>query len=182
MEDQDNTPRIEISASTLDIDAIVASFADDAGLSESLRSASVLIVPTDLGSEYEGPVFPLSTREVFRHLRIGLAEKATVEVAIKDNEFKEFECRFDSLILPVIYISTYILVPLAVDLLGAYIHDRFKNRVSGTVKSEIHYTDPSGTQVSFKYEGSADTYENVSADHLRELGDWLEGAHSPDDD
>ena len=160
MEDQDNTPRIEISASTLDIDAIVASFADDAGLSESLRSASVLIVPTDLGSEYEGPAFPLSTREVFRHLRAGAAEKATVEVAVRDEEFKEFDYRFDDLMLPVIYISSYILVPLAVNLLGEYIRDRFKNRASGTVKSEIHYTDPSGAQVSFKYEGSADTYEN----------------------
>ena len=68
MENQNSPPLINFSASSLDIEAIVASFADDARLSENLRSASVLIVPTDLGSEYEGPAFPISTRDVFRHL------------------------------------------------------------------------------------------------------------------
>ena len=181
MKDQSNTPLIEVSTSTLDIDTISASFADNADLSESIRSASVLIVPTDLGSEYEGPAFPLSTREVFRHLRVGFAEKGAVEAAVRDEDFKEFEYRFDVLILPVIYISSYVLVPLAVNLLGGYIYDKFKNRASGTVKSEIHYTDPSGAQVSFKYEGSADTYEKVSTEHLRELGVWQEGTQLPDD-
>ena len=88
--------------------------------------------------------------------------------------------------LPVLYISSHILVPLAVSLLGAYIYDKFKNRrgpnASVIVKSEIHFTDPCGAQVKFKYEGAASTYEKVSIDHLRELGVWLEGAQSPDDD
>ena len=75
MGDQNNTRPIELSASSLNIDAIVASFADDAGLSQSLRSASVVIVPTDLVSEYEGPAFPLSTRELLRHLRTGFRGK-----------------------------------------------------------------------------------------------------------
>ena len=186
MEDQNNTPLIDISASSLDIDALVASFAGDAELNESVRSASVLIVPTDLGLEYEGPAFPLSTREIFRHLSAGFADKATVEVAARDEEFKEFDYRSDCLIFPVLYISSHILVPLAVNLLGTYIYDKFKHRpgsnASGTVKSEIHFTDPSGAQVTLKYEGSASTYEKVSADHLRELGVWLEGAQLPDDD
>ena len=187
MEDQNNTRLIEISASSLDIDAIPASFADDAGLSKSLRFSSVFIVPTDLGSEYEGPVFPLSTREILRHLRTGFAEKASVEVAVRDEDYKEFDYRSDSLmILPVLYISSHILVPLAVSLLGAYIYDKFKNRrganASVIVKSEIHFIDPSGAQVNFKYEGAASTYEKVSIDHLRELGVWLEGAQSSDDD
>ena len=117
----------------------------------------------------------------FRHLRVGFAEKGTVEAAVRDEDFKEFEYRFDVLIIPVIYISSYVLVPLVVNLLGGYIYDKFKNRASGTVKSEIHYTDPSGAQVSFKYEGSADTYEKVSTEHLRELGVWQEGTQLPDD-
>ena len=163
MEERNNTRLIEVSASSLDIGAILASFSDDAGLGKSLRSASVLIVPTDLGSEYDGPAFPLSTREVLRHLRAGFAEKALVEVAVRDKDYKEFDYRSDSLILPVLYIFGDILVPLAVSLLGAYIYDKFKNRLgtdaSATVKSEIHFTDPPGAQVSFKYEGSASTYE-----------------------
>ena len=186
MDYQNNTPFIEISASSLNIDAIVASFADDAELNESLRSATVLIVPTDLGLEYEGPAFPLSTRELFQFLRTGFADKATVEVAVRDEDFREFDYRSDCLILPVLYISSQFWVPLAVNLLGAYIYDKFKNRLgsnaSRTVKSEIHFTDPSGAQVTFKYEGSASTYEKVSADHLRELGVWLEGVQLPNDD
>ena len=182
MEEQNNTQLIEVSASMLDIDAIVASFADDVGLNENLQTASVLIVPTDLGSEHEGPAFPLSTRELFGYLRAGFAEEATIEVAVRDEDFREFEHRSDCLILPVIYISSYVLVPLVVNLLGTFIDDRLKHRSSGTVKSEIHFTDPSGAQVTFKYEGLASTYNKVSADHLCEIGVWLEGAQSPDDD
>ena len=182
MEDQNTTQLAEISPSTLDIDAIVASFADDLALNESVRTASVLIVPTDLGSDYEGPAFPLSTRELYGHLKASFAGEATVEVAVRDEDFREFEYRFDYLILPVIYISSYTLVPLVVNLLGSFIYDRLQNRSSGSVKSEIHFTDPSGAQVSFNYEGSASTYEKVSADHLRELGVWLEEARQPDDD
>ena len=182
MDDLNSTQLTEVSASTLDVDAIVASFADDVGLNESVRTASVLIVPTNLGAEYDGPAFPLSTRELFGHLKAGFAEDATVEVAIRDEDFREFEYRSDTLILPVIYISSCILMPLAVNLLGAFIFDRFRNRSTGTVKSEIHFKDPSGAQLSFKYEGPACAYERVSADHLRELGVWLEGAQLPDDD
>ena len=96
MEERNDTRLIEVSASSLDIGAILASFSDDAGLSKSLRSASVLLVPTDLGSEYEGPAFPLSTQEVLRHLRAGFAEKALVEVAARDEDYKEFDYRSDS--------------------------------------------------------------------------------------
>ena len=181
MKDQNDTQITEVSASTLDIDAIVASFANDVGLNDSVRTASVLIVPTDLGPEYEGPVFPLSTREIFGLLRASFAEKEKVEVAVRDEDFREFDYRSDSLILPIIYVSSYILVPLVVNLLGTYIYERFKNRASSTVKSEIHFIDPSGAQVFFKYEGSASVYEKVSADHLRELGIWLEGTQLPDE-
>ena len=157
MEGQNNTRLIEISYSSLDIDAILASFADDVALSKSLRSSSVYILPTDLGSEYEGPAFPLSTREILRHLRTGFADKASVEVTVRDEDYKEFDYRSDSLILPILYISSHILVPLAVSLLGAYIYDKFTSRrgsnASTIVKSEIHFTDPSGAQVTFKYEG-----------------------------
>ena len=183
MDEYNNTPLVEISASSFDIDAIVASFADDAALTNSVRSASVLIVPTDLGSEYGGPAFPFSTREIFRYLRTRLAEKATVEVAVRDEDFREFDYRSDSLILPVLYISSHILVPLVVSLLATYIYDKLKTRFgSSTVKSEIHFTAPSGAKATYKYEGPGSTYERVSTDQLRELGVWLEGDQFSDDD
>ena len=183
MEEPNSTPLIEISASTLDIDAIVASFADDTALKESVRCASVLIVPTDLGSEYEGPAFPLSTREIFKLLRAGFDEKGTVEVAVKDDDFKPFDYRSDWLTIPTLYISSHVLVPLTVTLLGAYIYDRFKNRnKAGTVKSEIHFTDPAGAQIHWKYDGPSSTYEKESLAQLRELGVWLEGDKELDDD
>ena len=182
MTDQEFTPFVELSASQLEIDAIVSSFANDPELNESVRAASVLLVPTNLAPEYEGPAFPLYTREVFRYLRSSLADRATVEAAVRDEDFREFDYRYDSLILPIIHISSSIPVQLVVNLLGAYIYDRFKNRPSATVKSEIHFTDPSGAQVSFKYEGPASTYDEVSADHLREFGVWLEGDEKSDDE
>lgn len=185
MEHHANVPLIDTSVSALDMETILASFSDDAGLSRSLRSASVLIMPTDLGSEYEGPAFPISTPEIFRLLRAGFDDKASVEVAIRDEDYKEFDYRFDSLILPVLYISKHFLVPLAVSLLGAFIYNKFKNRRRSTastiVKSEIHFIDSAGAQVNIKYEGPADTYEKTTIDHLRKLGVRLDGEQPPDD-
>ena len=181
MKQHSDSGLIEVSASELDIDAIVASFANEGGLNESVRIASVLVLPTDLGSEYKGPAFPVSTPFVFRHLKAGFAEKATVEVAVRDKDYREFEYLSDSVILPVIYVANHILLPLLVSLLGTFLYSRFESRSSGTVKSEVHFTDPTGAQVYFKYEGPASSYQKVAADHLRKLGVWLERDQLPDD-
>ena len=100
MKHHSNSGLLEVSASELDIDAVIASFANDVDLSESVRAASVLILPTDLGSEYKGFAFPVSTPFVYRHLKAGVTEEAVVEVAVRDKDYKEFEYLSDSVILP----------------------------------------------------------------------------------
>ena len=186
MEDQRKKPLIQVVPSTLSIEPIVNSLVGEADLYESLRSASVLILPTDLSPEFEGPAFPLSTREIFGLLKGGLGNRWRVEAAVRDEEYKEFDYRSDALILPVIFVTSSILIPLVINLVGNYLYDKLKLRegsgVSATVKSEIHFVDPSGAQVTYKYDGPASTYEKLSEDHLREIGNWQEGTGSIDDD
>lgn len=180
MEREEGAATTEVSVSTLDIPAIVASFDDDDALQESVKSASVLILPTNLVPIYQGSAFPLNTADILKHLRAGFGDKVTVEVAVKEKDFKEFDLRSDMLILPILYVSSHVLVPLAVTLLGAYIYEKVNGR-SGTVRSEIHYVDPSGAQVTISYNGPSSTYEKTLANQLHELGIWLEGDGSPDD-
>ena len=186
MKEQNNIAEVVISPSAINIDAIIASISDNDDLRESLSTAATIVLPTDLGSDYEGPAFPLSTREIFRELKIGLGDMGTVEATVSDDDYRAFDFRSDELLLPVLFIADTVLLPLGISILGAYLFDKFKNRSrsSGTpsVKAEVHFTGPTGRQVSYKYEGPSSTFEEVSERHLRELGVWLEGAKSSDHD
>ena len=178
MQEQTNMADVEISLSVIDIEAIIAAISEDQDLRESLSNASIIIVPTDLGSDYEGPAFPLSTREIFRELSVGLADRGTVEATISDDDYRAFDFRSDLLLLPVLFIADNVLLPLGISILGAFIFEKFKNRnrASGTpsVKAEIHFKDSTGRQLSYKYDGPSSTFEEVTERQLRELGVWLE--------
>ena len=186
MVDDNKTANFDISASSLDINGIVASLQDEVELYECVRSASILIVPTDLTPEYDGAAFPLQTREIFKHLKTGCAQKAVVEVAVSDEGYREFDLRFDAITFPTMFVYTHALVPLVINLLSAYISDKFKSRLGTgetvTVMSEIHFIDSSGTQVFYRYDGPASTYEKVAAEQLRAIGVWKEGSELHGDD
>ena len=172
-----------VESSALNSDALIASFADDVELSSSLLSASVLIVPTDLGTQHTGPVFPETTKSIFEILKSGLAGKAHVEAAVREEEYTEFAYRSECIILPVLYFASHVIVPLAINLIASHIYDKFKNKSSSSsnnqVKSEIHFTTPKGAKVNFKYEGPTSSYEKVTTEHLRELGIWIEDTKLP---
>ena len=93
---------VQISPSALDVDDLIATFDDSIEFRDRLREAAVLIIPTDLRPEYEGPVFPRGTPEVFRYLSDNMDNYAIVEAAILDEDYIEFEHRSETLILPVI--------------------------------------------------------------------------------
>ena len=164
---------VRVSRSTLPIDTLVASFDSDPTLKDSLQAASVIIVPTDLRPQYEGPVFPNTTREVFQHLQQGVGHRAVVEAAVRDEDYIVFEYRSDEIILPVLFIAYHGLLPLVISLLASYVYDLLKNpnsrKAEGTVKSELHVKDRNGKQLSFKYDGPAATFERVILERFREL-------------
>ena len=165
---------VQISPSALDVDDLIATFDDSIEFRDRLREAAVLIIPTDLRPEYEGPVFPIGTSEVFRYLSDNMDNHAIVEAAILDEDYIEFEHRSETLILPVIFIAKDVLLPLVVNLLGSFIHERLTTRrvqeSESTVKSKVHYERADGEKFLMDYEGPADTFEKIVLQEIKDSG------------
>ena len=165
---------VDLSVSKLDIEALVASLGDDPELQKNLQAASVLIIPTDLGREHEGPVFPNTTRDVYQRLREELGESAIVEVAVRDEDYEEFLFHSDDVILPVLFIAREILVSGVVNILASYIYDRLRKRgeqsAESTVKCKIHSMRRKDDPLLIEYDGPAENFGPSLLQILRELG------------
>ena len=165
---------IGASMSTLDIDALIASFESVPQLRDNLQRATVVIVPTDLSPQYEGPAFPESTRDVLHHLQDNLRDHAIVEAAVRDEDYVEFALRFEEVILPVLFLANHVMLPLVVGTLASYTRD-YLDRLGGQkpgdkVTSELHVKRCDGTQVFVKYDGPVATYEREVLKCFRDLG------------
>ena len=167
---QSEDPLVEISSSTLAIGNLVASFKEDCELHDSLQEANVLIVPTDLSPEYDGPAFPEGTRDVFNYLQEELGDRAHVEATIRDDDYVEFAYRSEEIILPALHVALAISLPLVINLLSSYLYERLSDGLwhRGKVRSEIHIKGKDGSQRMLKYHGPADTFERVVIECLRE--------------
>lgn len=183
---EEETILSESSESDLDIDALLASLGGDEDLRRSVRSASVILVPTDLSPEYDGPAFPESSRDFYKLLKSKLAGDVEVEAAVEDREYREFEYRSEDIIIPTLYLAKHTLLPLAIGLIASFIYDKIGNRRSSNsrdrVKSEIHFKSESGDLIRYQYDGPASTFEQVSMEHIRDLGLWIEKSKASDVD
>lgn len=176
MSEQHESPTVRISQSSFDLDSLVASFDDDPELKNNLQMADVVILPTDLSPEYEGPAFPISTHGVFQRLRRELGDGATVEAAVSEEDWAEFEYRSETdIILPALYVAEKVLLPLVIGILASFIHDHLKGRKGQPsdykVKSKFHFKrTPHDVVLDAEYDGPADTFERVTKEQLRALG------------
>ena len=94
-----------------------------------------------------------------------------VEIAVRENEYREFQYRSDSIIIPTLFIAKEILLPMVVNILGSFISDKLRNwgnsRESTTVTSEVHIVKENGEQIHCKYEGPGSTFVEVTREFLR---------------
>ena len=162
---------IEVCTSTLDVDALLVSFGNDTAFKDELGTADVLIVPTDLSPEYESPVFPDTTREVFRLLSVELEGRAIINAAVKDEDYIEFEYRSEQIILPVLFVTGQALLSVVTGIIGNYLYNRLKRsddeNAEGTVKCELHFKAKDGAQLMYKYEGPVETFQQETLQQLR---------------
>ncbi len=173
MSSDSRAPVVDLSTSCLDIDALVQSLGSEPDFQSSLRAATVLLLPTHLGSEHEGPVFPSTTQDIFHGLRDGLADTAVVDAAIRDEDYAEYSFRSDTILLPVLFVAKSLILPIVITILSNYIYNHLRNhgnkREDTAVESEIHFIDEKrGRQLRFKYKGPAGAFERVA---LKSLGE-----------
>lgn len=140
----------------------------------SLQNASVLLLPSNLPEEGIDPVFPDTTPYIFDLLKENLKDTASVDAAIHDDKYEEFQYLSDDLILPVIFVANGIVLPLVITILGNYLYDHFtKGRWSSAktnVKGKLYFKGKNGESLSLEYEGPADTYKDLNLQQIRELG------------
>ena len=165
----DNFP-VQISQSTFNIEGLLASFVGDPEFRERLQTAAVLIIPTYRPSDHPGPLFPDTTRDVLQCLQEGLGDRAVVDAAVLDEDYEPFALYSSEVILPALYLTKIGLLPLVINVLGAFLHDHLKGRggpkPEDKAKCEVHYQDASGKLFELKYDGPADTLVQVVQEAL----------------
>ena len=166
---EDHAP-IKVTDSTLDVEALFAVLENVTGFAAQARDDLIIIVPSDLGSRYEGVVFPGGTREFFRYLRGHVGDQAIVEAAVHDDDYQEFQFLSVDIILPALYVANSVLLPLAVNLLADWMSRRLRIGVGQDsdkkVKAEVHF-NRQGQLKNITYEGPASTFESIMLEAIR---------------
>lgn len=164
---------LSISPSLLDVSTLLRPFQSDPAFMSQLEQAGVLIVPTNVGGDRKIFAFPATTRDVYDYLRSSLKSQTSVEAAVRDEDYREYEFHSDQIIVPILWVSENLLLPLVVNLIATYVYNKLSNQgdLRGKrVKAEFLYKNPNGKQVSLKYDGPVETFERVTLQSLSEQG------------
>ena len=176
--ERDNSP-VQISQSDFNLEGLIETFVGDPEFRDRLQAAAVLIIPTYRLSEYPGPLFPDTTRDVLQCLQEGLGDIVVVDAAVRDEDYKPLALYSEELIIPALYIAHRVLLPLVINLLGAFIYEHLKAtggpKPQDNAKCEIHYHDANGKLLNLNYDGPANTLERV-------VQETLGGSEPPEND
>ena len=165
-------PLLEQSTPEMSIDEVIASVDGTASFREELRQASVLLLPSNLGPEYDGAVFPEDTVDIFRFLNVHLPHDTSINIAVDDADYTSFAFKSEEIILPTIFVFKELLIPTVTTILADYIRHRLPRRNrkdrDATVECEIRYRS-SGSEYSLKYRGPASTFEATLSEQARNV-------------
>ena len=141
-------------------------------LRERVLNAGILIVPSQMVAQ--PTAFMAGTMNLYAFLRSQLGDK--VEICIADDDYIEIELNSRTLRIGKI-IVTSALLPVLLNLLSNYIHDRIKDDELPSAQievvefqklAEVSFTiaveDNTGKKKEFSYEGPAEDFKKVSAE------------------
>ena len=175
---ENTEPICFVENSSINIEGVIESAGGTPEFKASLRKASVLLLPSQLPGEDVPPAFPQNTPYLLRQLKRDLGESVTVDAAIHDDNYAEFQFLSIDAYLPVIYVAQSVLLPLVVSTIGSYIAGHLKrgdaNTIQSKVKGEIKFKGKNGEEFSLRYEGPANTYEKLNLQQIHELGSLLD--------
>lgn len=120
----------------------------------SIERAAVVILPREGFRDYQGPVFPVGTEEIFHLLKTGLPAGSFAEIATNDDDYHELALHSATLILGA-FLVTSIVAPLVVNLLSDYVNRRCSSDEKATVRFEMKVEDGAGRTASISYDGPA---------------------------
>lgn len=122
-----------------------------------LDKAQVLILPEEQFRDYEIPLFPANTTEIYRFLQ----SKFNIEAVINEEDFREVGLyskshRFGKFLVLAVVVPTFVAV------LSNYISDKLKNEnKDDKVEFEIIIQTDNGNCKSIKYVGKTSDLKSV---------------------
>ncbi len=125
---------------------------------ELLNQAEIFILPEEQFRDYEIPLFPANTTEVYRFLK----SKFNVEAVINEEDFQEVGLyskthRFGK------FLVVSVVVPVFVSVLSNYISDQLKHEnKDDKIELEIIIQKENGSCKSLKFEGKANDLKAVA--------------------
>lgn len=93
-------------------------------LKESLSNAAILIIPSENLRDYDKPLFPTSTDEIFRYFKKNLPQDLTIDICISDEDFVEYAFNSNYKRLGLFLVKSA-AIPVFVALFSAYIYDTY---------------------------------------------------------
>lgn len=167
-----SVPLLKRSTPELSIDEVIASAGGTAAFRENLQRASVLLIPSGVGSEFDEPVFPEDTVDVFRLLKARLPHDVSTDIAVDDADYMSFAFKSEEIILPTVFVVKELLIPTVTAILAEYIRHRLPHRNrkehDATVECEIR-SRSSSSEYSLKYRGPASTFETTLSEQVRSV-------------
>ena len=140
----------------------------------SLKASDIVIVPYEGFRDFEGPVFPAGTEELYASLTEELPDGLKLDLAVEDEDYREVALHHDVVTVATFLVKN-VVAPLAVMLIGAFLKKQLGNRFGQSrVKTSIIVQNVNPTEarsVQISYDGPAPEFERLITRALDELSD-----------
>lgn len=160
-------PTLTTEPSDITFESVLAGSYMDDDLRARIQNVNVLIVPQVEFRETAGLTFPSGTEDLLLHLREGLPAGTSVEIAIRDEDYRELSLREALVIVATILVASQLVAPVVVNVVSDWLKRKLGRQLpKAEVKAEIIVVDKDGKSIAFRYEGPARTFEETMLKQL----------------
>jgi hypothetical protein len=165
--------KIEIKETTQALDYWLSQPYLSGDVRKNLANAKVILVPEEGFRDRDVRVFPVGTEEFFNELREKLPDDLLLEIAIKDDDYKEVALHSAVLILGGLVVTgvTLVVLPVLVNVVSEYVNRRLysdKDRAEAIVRWELTVVDGSRA-AKISNEGPAIDFQSEMERAISEL-------------
>lgn len=139
-------------------------------LKKELQYSDILIIPEEGIREYEKPLFPVKTEEVFTYIRNKISSEHNINICIENKDYKELSLHSDLKKLPTFLVKE-IALPIIIGLLLMYCSEKlFMDDSDDLINVSIIIEKQNGETKIVKYEGKPE-YFDETIKSLKEIWD-----------
>lgn len=127
-------------------------------LKRELQSSEILIIPEEGIREFNIPLFPVKTEEVFTYMRNAISGDQSINICVEDKDYKELALHHDQINIAT-FIVTSALLPIFINLLSNYIQEKIiKRRSDSTINVKFIVQKKNRESKKIYYEGKPEYF------------------------